>query len=57
MRSGGSTNKPQPPLPGSNEKDSEAQGLDEEGKFTSQYLKTLKQVSFYKLQITKRATF
>ena len=39
MRSGGSTNKPQPPLPGSNEKDSEAQGLDEEGKFTSQYLK------------------
>ena len=29
MRSGGSTNKPQPPLP--NEKDSEAQGLDEEG--------------------------
>ena len=34
MRSGGSTNKPQPPLPGSNEKDSEAQGLDEEGRFT-----------------------
>lgn len=35
MRSGGSTNKPQPPLPGSNEKDSEAQGLDEEGTFTA----------------------
>ena len=31
MRSGGSTNKPPLPLQGSNEKDSEAQGLDEQG--------------------------
>ena len=54
MRSGGSTNKPQPPLPGSNEKDSEAQGLDEEGKFTSQYLKNTQTGLI--LQIAKNET-